>query len=153
MNKTEDDELDAQELTEDELRQLAGIIYNNVLCSVKHLETFMRFTLFTNYFTWVKITCICRIVFLPYAKLANLMLISSNFLAWLPNKNVWKRLYMWLAQGFPQEIEKASWYLAVRFQRGAQFARGVQFARCAQFARGAQLVERTVWGVCSPLKF
>ena len=37
MNKTEDDELDAQELTEDELRQLAGIIYNNVLCSVKHL--------------------------------------------------------------------------------------------------------------------
>ena len=44
-------------------------------------------------------------------------------------------------QGFPQKNEKASWYLAVRFQRGAQFA------RCAQFARGTQFAARTVWGV------
>ena len=49
-------------------------------------------------------------------------------------------------QGFPQKNEKASWYLAFRFQRGAQFARGVQFARCAQFACGAQFAARTVWG-------
>ena len=58
-----------------------------------------------------------------------------------------KSLWVYEYQGFPQKNEKASWYLAVRFQRGAQFARGIQFAR------GAQLVERTVWGVCSPLKF
>ena len=59
-------------------------------------------------------------------------------------------------QGFPQKNEKASWYLAVRFQRGAQFARGAQFERCTQFVRGAQFAARTVLGVrgaCSPFKF
>ena len=37
-------------------------------------------------------------------------------------------------QGFPQKNEKASWYLAARFQRGAQVARGAQLARGTQFA-------------------
>ena len=47
-------------------------------------------------------------------------------------------------QSLPQKIEKASWYLAVRFQRGAQFAQG------AQFACGAQFAARIVWGHAPP---
>ena len=53
----------------------------------------------------------------------------------------------YIYQGFPQKNEKASWYLASRFQRSVQFARGAQFVRCAQFAHGAQFAARTVWGV------
>ena len=51
-----------------------------------------------------------------------------------------------LLQGFPQKNEKASWYLAVWFQRGAQFVRGAQFERFTQFVRGAQFVARSLGG-------